>query len=239
MSDTPSIAQPRKDDATEVLQPVPDAERQIAAAYRTILRCIGEDPTRAGLLDTPKRASKAMLAMTAGYKVDPRDHARDALFDVDPHGAPSTSPLGMVVVRDIQIHSLCEHHLLPFYGVVHLGYLPGRSVVGLSKVARIADAIARRLQMQERLTQQLCDALMDVTDARGVVVVVECSHLCMCARGVKQIGAMTLTSATRGAFATDPALLSEFHGLLGMGSQGGARMQPMQCMPIGPPASRL
>ena len=139
------------------------------------------------------------------------------------------------LVRDIKVSSLCEHHLLPFFGVVHVGYLPGQSVLGLSKVARIADALARRLQMQERLSKQIADALMEHADARGVAVVAECSHLCMCSRGVKQAGAVTQTSVHRGVFANDSDARREFYALLG-------RPQPeLACMPIGPPGgiSRL
>lgn len=189
--------------------------QQLAGAYLTILRAIGEDPDRKGIQDTPKRAAKAILAMTNGYATDPSSIGRDALFDVEDISEAPTSSLGMVLVRDIQIHSLCEHHLLPFFGVAHIGYLPGAQVLGLSKLARIADAIARRLQMQERVTQQLCDALMDVAEARGVAVVVECTHMCMCSRGVKQTGTSTVTSATRGEFATDRELRREFFAHVG------------------------
>jgi len=191
--------------------------QRIAAAYSTILHCIGEEPTRPGLLDTPMRAAKAMVAATAGYAQDPRDIAGGALFGVDLGGpSPSTAPLGMVFIRDIKVNSLCEHHLLPFFGVAHVAYMPGSAVLGLSKLARIADALARRLQMQERLTEQLADAMMEVAQARGVAVVVECSHMCMCSRGVKQAGALTLTSAARGVLATDVELKREFYALLAL-----------------------
>lgn len=192
--------------------------QRMVVAYETILRCIaGENPQRAGLLDTPTRAAKAMVAMTSGYAQTPHDLANGALFEVERRSTEQTSPLGLVVVRDIKISSLCEHHLLPFFGTAHIGYLPGTSVLGLSKLARIADALARRLQMQERLTQQLCESLMEVAEARGVAVVVECSHMCMCSRGVKQTGSTTLTTSARGAFAHDRELLREFWTMLGRG----------------------
>lgn len=211
-------------------------QQRIAAAFHTILRCIGEDPARPGLLDTPTRAAKAMLAATAGYALDPRDIARGALFSVDAGGpSPSASPLGMVFIRDIKINSLCEHHLLPFFGVAHVAYMPGEAVLGLSKLARIADALARRLSMQERLTEQIADALMEVAHARGVAVVVECSHMCMCARGVKQTGAFTLTSAARGVLATDAELKREFHTLL---SRPGPQPAAAAAQPLAP-SSRL
>ena len=206
----------------------PDSSQldRLAAAYGTILECIGEDTARSGLQDTPMRAAKAMLAATAGYSQDPREIARDALFpmELEAGGVPAAPlPLEnqMVLVRDIKINSLCEHHLLPFFGVAHVAYMPGAAVLGLSKLARIADAIARRLQMQERLTAQLADSLMEVAQARGVSVIVECSHMCMCSRGVKQTDALTLTSMSRGVFATDPSLRAEFHGMLGRPSLAG------------------
>ena len=206
--------------------PRTSAEQQLVNAYRTILRAIGEDPSREGLIDTPARAAKAMLSMTSGYNEDPRTIAGGALFRTgEAQSATSCAP-GVVLVRDIKVHSLCEHHLLPFFGMVHIGYLPGNNaVLGLSKLARIAEAIARRLQMQERLTQQIADALMEVAEARGVYVVAECAHMCMCSRGVKQQGTQTLTAAARGAFVSDAGLRSEFHALLGRSPSADA-MQP-------------
>eukprot|EP00900_Chrysochromulina_parva_P023875 jgi/Chrpa1/6120/Chrysochromulina_OHIO_Genome00000131-RA len=183
------------------------SDQQLEAAYEIILRAIGEDPSREGLRKTPARAAKAMRALTSGYSVEPSELARDALFTVEPR---SEEPLGMVVVRDIRINSLCEHHLLPFYGRCHIGYLPDRAVLGLSKFARVADVCARRLQMQERLTEQIADALMEASAARGVIVAVECAHMCMCSRGVKQTETTTFTAAQRGAFAKDEALRRDF-----------------------------
>lgn len=210
--------------ASSTAEPDPDAE--LRNAYRTILRCIGEDPTRPGLLKTPARAAKAMRALTSGYTESPRDVAGDALFKVDAPGnmdvcqlteeQPTEEDVGMVIVKDITINSLCEHHLLPFYGRVHIGYMPGNgAVLGLSKLARIADNVARRLQMQERLTQQIAEAIMEVSHARGAAVVVECAHMCMCSRGVKQTNTTTLTSAMRGVFNTDTPTRQEFWNSLG------------------------
>lgn len=192
---------------------------EMISAYRTILRCLGEDPDRAGLRDTPERAAKAMRAMTAGYSESPRDVAGTAMFDVYSRAAGAEQS-GMVLVRDIRINSLCEHHLLPFFGRAHIAYVPdGNSVLGLSKLARIADCLARRLSMQERLTSSIADAIMDVARARGVAVVVECAHLCMCARGVKQPDATTRTAAWRGEFESDASLKEEFWHHLGGASR--------------------
>ena len=162
------------------------ASPALVNAYTTLLREIGEDPSREGLLKTPQRAAKALRFLTSGYTRELRDVVGNAKFRIDgPTAAPSTSS-GMVVVRDIELHSLCEHHLLPFYGRAHVAYLPGAVVLGLSKVARITDLYARRLQIQERLTQQIAAALMSEVQPRGVAVVVECFHMCMAMRGVEQ-----------------------------------------------------
>lgn len=188
-----------------------DVDVQMQAAFRVLLNAIGEDPDRPGLRLTPARAAKALRFLTSGYSSDAATVVGDAMFPVDRDpemGEPSS--LGMVVVRDIPIHSLCEHHLLPFHGKAHIGYLPNGSVLGLSKVARIADVYARRLQMQERLTVQIASALMDVTRARGVAVVIEAAHMCMCMRGVQKPNATTTTESMQGAFLTDRELRREF-----------------------------
>ena len=211
----------------ETSQSDADPDAELREAYRTILRCIGEDPKRTGLLQTPARAAKALRVLTAGYSEDPHTVAGGALFKLDePDGLASNvcrpclpessrdtgrGPLGMVMVKDITINSLCEHHLLPFYGKAHIAYLPGDAVLGISKLARIAEVYARRLQMQERLTQQISEALTDVAQARGAAVVIECAHMCMCSRGVKQAGATTLTSAMTGEFGTDAELRQQFY----------------------------
>merc|ERR1712060_383245 len=162
-----------------------------------------------GLVDTPLRAAKALKFLTSGYDMQLAHAAGTALFPLE-DGELEQQPGGMVVVKDISVHSLCEHHLIPFFGRAHIGYLPGRAVLGLSKLARITDFCARRLQMQERLTRQIADALEETAQPRGVAVVLECSHLCMCARGVRQTEAVTRTSTMAGEFATDASLRNEF-----------------------------
>lgn len=186
-----------------------DVDTRMHAAYRVLLRACGEDPDRPGLQKTPARAAKALRYLTSGYSTDAASVVGGAMFELGPRAAGEPAP-GMVVVRDIVVHSLCEHHLLPFYGVAHIGYLPSARVLGLSKLARIADVFARRLQMQERLTQQIAAALMEETGARGVAVVLECSHMCVCMRGVQKPGSSTTTDAMLGDFATDAGLRLEF-----------------------------
>ena len=179
-----------------------DKLQMMEKACRTILECIGEDPEREGLLKTPTRWAKALLFMTQGYSLTCQQVTNGAVF--------SEHHNGMVVVRDIDIHSLCEHHMVPFTGRVHIGYIPDGKVIGLSKLARIAEVYSRRLQVQERLTQQIADALVDVISPRGVAVAVESSHLCMVMRGVQKVGSSTFTSCFRGCFETDSIQRSEF-----------------------------
>lgn len=176
------------------------------AAIRELLLAVGEDPTRDGLRDTPARVARAYAEMLAGLGRDPRD-VLTTTFDVGHEE--------MVLVRDIPVYSMCEHHLLPFHGVAHVGYIPARDgrVAGLSKLARLVDLYARRPQVQERMTTQIADALVDVLGAMGVIVVVECEHLCMSMRGVRTPGARTLTSAVRGQM-RHPATRAEAMSLL-------------------------
>ena len=164
---------------------------RIERAVREILLAIGEDPEREGLLDTPARVARAYAELTAGLRMRPED-VLTTTFDLG-HDE-------MVLVRDIELWSMCEHHLVPFHGAAHLGYIPGSDgrVTGLSKLARLVDVYAKRPQVQERLTTQIADALTDALEARGVIVVVEAEHLCMTMRGVKKAGARTITSAIRG-----------------------------------------
>mmetsp|Transcript_3511 Transcript_3511/g.6650 ORF Transcript_3511/g.6650 Transcript_3511/m.6650 type:complete len:279 (+) Transcript_3511:1279-2115(+) len=176
-------------------------------ACRTILKCIGENPDREGLLKTPARWAKALLFMTKGYQQNTASVTNGAVFTEDSHKE-------MVVVRDIDIHSLCEHHMVPFTGKVHVGYIPNGKIIGLSKMARIADIFARRLQVQERLTAQIADAVVEAVDPLGVAVVVECSHFCMVMRGVQKCGAKTVTSSVRGCFQKDPKTRSEFFSII-------------------------
>lgn len=179
---------------------------RIAAAVRELLVAIGEDPDREGLADTPARVARAYRDLTAGIGEDPGDHLRTIFHE----GGDE-----LVCVRGIEFHSLCEHHLLPFTGTAHVAYLPsGGRVVGLSKVARAVETFARRLQVQERLTRQVADALVEHLEPRGALVVIESAHMCMQMRGVEKSGASMLTVAHRGVFTDDAALRAETLALL-------------------------
>lgn len=166
------------------------------------LQLLGEDPQREGLLKTPERVARSLTFLTSGYKASIDELLNGALFE-----APGSE---MVIIRDIQFYSLCEHHMLPFFGNVHIGYIPDKSILGLSKFARLVDVFARRLQVQERLTTEVAEELMRVLAPLGVGVVVEASHLCMMMRGVEKQGGKTLTNAMRGAFQTDARTRQEF-----------------------------
>lgn len=174
--------------------------------YRSIIESVGEDPTREGLLSTPKRAARAMEDMTRGYRQDLETVINNAIFE--------TSNDEMVIVTDIEFYSLCEHHLLPFFGRCHVGYLPNKKIIGLSKIARIVDVFARRLQVQENLTQQIAEALMDNLDPKGVGVVMEGRHLCMMMRGVQKQSSSMTTSAMLGDFRDDQSTRAEFLSLI-------------------------
>jgi GTP cyclohydrolase IA len=178
-----------------------DRERA-EAAIRELLYAIGEDPERDGLLDTPARVARAYREMFAGLYIDP-DSVLNTTFDEE-HDE-------MVIVKEIPLYSTCEHHLVSFHGVAHVGYIPGKDgrVTGLSKIARLVDLYAKRPQVQERLTSQIADALVKKLDPRGVIVVVEAEHLCMAMRGVRKPGAVTTTSAVRGQFKTSAASRAE------------------------------
>ncbi len=175
----------------KVMTPKHD-EASIASLMQQILLKLGEDPTREGLVRTPDRAEKALRFLTSGYEMDIDRIVNGALFT---HTCDE-----MVVVKDIEFFSMCEHHLLPFFGKVHVGYLPNQKVIGLSKIPRIVDAFARRLQLQERLTQQIADTLLEVLEPRGVAVICEARHFCMMMRGVEKQHSGTLTSAMLGDF---------------------------------------
>jgi GTP cyclohydrolase I len=175
---------------------------QVQAAVRLILESVGEDPQRNGLLNTPRRVARMYEELLAGYHVEPAALINGALFDVDYDE--------MVVVKDIEYYSLCEHHLLPFYGHAHVAYLPHGKVLGLSKIPRVVDMFARRLQVQERMTQQIADFLAEVLHPKGVAVVVEGAHLCAMMRGVKKANARMITSAVIGRFKSDARTRSEF-----------------------------
>jgi GTP cyclohydrolase I len=166
-------------------------EDPIAANVREILEAVGEDPKREGLAQTPTRYAKAMRFLASGYASDVVSVVGNGVFAAEGEGA--------VAVRDIEFHSLCEHHLLPFYGRVHVAYLPGSRIIGLSKIPRIVELYARRFQVQERLTEQVADALVKVLEPKGVVVLAEAHHMCMAMRGVQKQHSATTTRATRGA----------------------------------------
>ncbi|XP_030644844.1 GTP cyclohydrolase 1 [Chanos chanos] len=178
----------------------------IAAAYTTILRGLGEDPQRQGLIKTPWRAATAMQFFTKGYQEKIIDVLNDAIFDED-HDE-------MVIVKDIDMFSMCEHHLVPIFGRVHIGYLPNKRVLGLSKLARIVEIYSRRLQVQERLTKQIAVAITEALQPAGVGVVVEATHMCMVMRGVQKMNSKTVTSTMLGVFREDPKTRDEFLTLI-------------------------
>ena len=186
-----------------------DTRASLTDAVRTLLAEIGEDPSRDGLAGTPERVRRMYDELTAGYHVDPDALLNGACFNVDYDE--------MVVVRDIEFFSLCEHHLLPFIGRAHVGYLPRGRVVGLSKIPRIVDMYAKRLQIQERLTVQVADYLMERLEPKGVACVVEATHLCTMMRGVKKQEATMVTSSMTGTFRRDARTRAEFMGLIGKG----------------------
>ncbi len=172
------------------------------AEVRAILAALGEDPDRPGLLQTPERVEKALRWLTKGYEMTVADAVGDALFE-EQHNS-------MILVRDIELYSLCEHHLLPFFGRAHVAYIPKGRIVGLSKLPRIVEVFARRLQVQERLSDQIADAIMEVLDPHGVGVLIEAVHLCMAMRGVEKQNSRTVTNAVRGIFRSDLRTREEF-----------------------------
>ena len=178
----------------------------IEAATEVVLAALGEDVRRAGLVDTPHRVARSLRALTAGYEQTVADVVGDAVFEEVSRGP--------VLVRDIELYSLCEHHMLPFHGVAHIAYLPAGRVIGLSKLPRIVDVFARRLQVQERLTREVADAIEAVLSPRGVAVVIEASHFCMMMRGVQKQRSRTMTVEYRGAYETDPSRQAELMSLL-------------------------
>ena len=180
--------------------------KPIETTIRNLLRQVGENPRREGLVKTPERVAKAWDFLTRGYRQDIKEVINDALFDAESHH--------MVIVKDIEIYSMCEHHLLPFFGKCHIGYIPNGKVIGVSKLARIADMFARRLQIQERLTNEIAEALMTHLQPQGVAVVIEAQHLCMMMRGVEKQNSFMITSAMLGAFRQRLTTRTEFLKLL-------------------------
>ncbi len=180
---------------------------KLAHHYNEILKLLGEDVTREGLLDTPKRVARAIQYLTHGYDFDPRDLLKASKFREDYQQ--------MVLVKDIEIYSLCEHHMIPFYGKAHVGYIPDKYITGLSKIARVVDAYSRRLQVQERLTTQIRDCIQETLDPIGVAVVIEAHHMCMQMRGIQKQNSVTTTSAFTGAFMKTEKTREEFIHLIG------------------------
>jgi len=183
-----------------------DAVDPVEPLVEAMLKELGEEPGRDGLAKTPARVAKSMRFLTRGYQQSPKELLNDALFDVTYDE--------MVIVKDIEVYSLCEHHMLPFFGRAHVAYIPNGKVVGLSKIPRVVDMFARRLQVQERLTSDIAGSLEEILEPKGVAVVLESIHLCMMMRGVSQQNAFAITSSLRGEFESDPKTRSEFMDLL-------------------------
>jgi GTP cyclohydrolase I len=187
-------------------EPLTAASLSTQELYRELLTRIGEDPARDGLIETPERVEKSMAFLTRGYAMDVQTVLHGALFDVDYDE--------MVIVKDIEFFSLCEHHLLPFFGKAHVAYVPNGKVIGLSKIPRVVDVFARRLQVQERLTTEIADAISEAVNPQGVAVILEAQHLCMMMRGVEKQHSATVTSAMRGVFKTQMQTRNEFLSLV-------------------------
>jgi len=183
-----------------------ESVKRISTHYGDILKTLGENPKREGLQRTPERVAKSLQYLTHGYDLDPAAILRGAMFKEDYSQ--------MVLVKDIEVYSLCEHHMLPFFGKAHVAYIPNGCIVGLSKIPRVVDAFARRLQVQERLTNEIRDCIHDTLKPLGVAVVIEASHLCMQMRGIQKQNSVTTTSAFTGAFLNDPRTREEFIKLI-------------------------
>ena len=190
-------------------KPVTDrpSQEEVEAAVRTLLRWTGDNPDREGLVDTPKRVAKAYREMFGGYDMCPAEELGRTFEEVAGYD-------DLVIVRDIKFHSHCEHHMVPIIGKAHVGYLPDGKVVGLSKIARVVDIFAHRLQTQEAMTAQIAGVIQDVLNPRGVAVMVEAEHMCMTMRWIKKPGSQTVTTAKRGVFLKDPELVCEFYRMV-------------------------
>lgn len=180
--------------------------QELAKHYNAILNLLGEDTNREGLLDTPMRVAKAIQFLTHGYSLDPHEILKSAMFIEDYKQ--------MVIVKDIELYSMCEHHMIPFYGKAHVAYIPNEHITGLSKIARVVEAFARRLQVQERLTMQIRDCIQETLNPMGVAVVIEAAHMCMQMRGVQKQNSVTTTSAFTGVFMTQTKTREEFINLI-------------------------
>lgn len=183
-----------------------DTTNKIASIYSEILKNIGENPQREGLIKTPERVAESLQFLTHGYDLNPEEILKSALFKEEYSE--------MVLVKDIEIYSLCEHHMLPFFGKAHIAYIPDGTIVGLSKIPRVVDAFARRLQVQERLTIEIRDCIQETLKPKGVAVVIECSHMCMQMRGVQKQNSVTTSSAFTGLFLTSDTTRREFINLI-------------------------
>lgn len=184
-----------------------DVTQNLTELYGKVLENLGEDPSREGLKDTPKRVAKSMQFLLQGYKQDPEQIIRSAMFREDYQQ--------MVLVKDIELFSMCEHHMIPFFGKAHVAYIPNNYITGLSKIARVVEAFARRLQVQERLTTQIRDCIQDTLQPMGVAVVIEAKHMCMVMRGIQKQNSVTTTSAFTGAFIKNSKTREEFIHLIG------------------------
>jgi GTP cyclohydrolase I len=183
-----------------------EVTESIAGVYEGILKNLGEDPNREGLLKTPERVAKALQFLTHGYEINPADILKSALFE--------ENYSEMLIVKDIEVYSMCEHHMLPFFGKAHIAYIPNGTIVGLSKIPRVVDAFSRRLQVQERLTIEIRDCIQETLNPLGVAVVLECSHMCMQMRGVQKQNSVTTSSAFTGEFLTNDSTRKEFINLI-------------------------
>ncbi|MBM7599831.1 GTP cyclohydrolase I [Virgibacillus halotolerans] len=192
------------ENATDIDKKI-DQSQHVMGALRDLIELCGDDPDREGLEETPARVLKAFLEYTEGYKEDPKVHL-EKVFDVKHND--------LVLVQDIEFYSMCEHHFAPFFGVAHVGYIPDGKVTGLSKIARVVDGYARRFQVQERLTNQITNAMEEILHPQGVMTVIEAKHMCMCGRGVRKTDSSTTTQAVKGLFANDPSKRMELLSLL-------------------------
>jgi len=210
----PTLVLP-ENDAEKTAEQTPPRDLSVFSTqdlYRELLLRIGEDPERDGLKRTPERMEKANAFLTSGYAMDPARILRGALFKVDYDE--------MVIVKDIEFYSMCEHHMLPFFGRAHVAYIPNGRVIGLSKIPRLVDVFARRLQVQERLTREVADAIEEAVAPQGVGVVIEAEHMCMMMRGVEKQGSTTVTSAMRGVFRSEQQTRNEFLSLVRRNGSG-------------------